>query len=201
MVAIGTWIWLASDLMFFAALFAAYFNLRSITNAAAAQAGTESMWQWGVAHFNMPFAVTNTLILILSSVTCQMGVWKAEKGIVGRTGGVFNMGQWGLREWYTLTFCMGAFFLGGQALEYSNLASEAFLPSTNAYTSAFFLATGIHGLHVLGGLVAFLLMLGRTYLARTFTHEQAVHAVVTSYYWHFVDIVWIILFSVIYIIR
>ena len=57
MVAVGTWIWLASDLMFFAALFAAYFNLRTITNAAAAQAGVESLWQWGSAHFNMPFAV------------------------------------------------------------------------------------------------------------------------------------------------
>ena len=54
---------------------------------------------------------------------------------------------------------------------------------------------------MLGGLVAFLLMLGRTYLARTFTHEQRVHAVVTSYYWHFVDAVWIILFLVIYYLR
>ena len=112
MVAIGTWIWLASDLMFFAALFAAYFNLRSLTNAAAAQAGTESLWQWGAAHFNMPFAVTNTLILILSSVTCQMGVWKAERGQVGRTGSLLQVGQWGLREWYILTFIMGAIFIG-----------------------------------------------------------------------------------------
>ncbi len=104
MVAVGTWIWLASDLMFFAALFAAYFNLRSITNAAAAEAGTQSLWEWGTAHFNMPFAVTNTLILILSSVTCQMGVWKAERGQVGRTGSLLQVGQWGLREWYILTF-------------------------------------------------------------------------------------------------
>ena len=55
--------------------------------------------------------------------------------------------------------------------------------------------------YAIGGLIAFLLMIGRTYLARTFTHEQRVHAIVTSYYWHFVDIVWIILFAVIYLIR
>ncbi len=210
MVAVGTMVWLASELMFFAALFAAYFSLRNVTSAMAAP-GEMTMWQWGAAHFDTPplflgaerpwFSVLNTLVLVLSSVTCQMGVWKAEKGRVGRTGSLLNVGQWGLREWYTLTFLMGAFFLGGQAYEYATLASEGFNPSTNAYASAFFIATGFHGLHVLGGLIAFLLMLGRTYLARTFTHEQAVHAVVTSYYWHFVDIVWIILFAVIYIIR
>ena len=69
------------------------------------------------------------------------------------------------------------------------------------YPSVFFLATGFHGLHVLGGLILFIFMLGRTYIARTFTHEQRVSAIVASYYWHFVDIVWIILFAVIYIIR
>ena len=64
----------------------------------------------------------------------------------------------------------------------------------------FFLATGFHGLHVTGGLIAFMILLGRTFLARTFTHEQAVSAVVVSYYWHFVDVVWIALFGVIYLL-
>jgi len=96
---------------------------------------------------------------------------------------------------------MGAIFIGGQAYEYANLLAEGFAPATNAYSSAFFLATGFHGLHVIGGLVAFLLMLGRTYLARRFTHEQAVHAMVTSYYWHFVDAIWVVLFFVLYILR
>lgn len=210
MVAVGTWIWLASDLMFFAALFAAYFNLRSITNAQAEAAGTESMWEWGAAHFmdstvfGVPFplfATVNTIILVLSSVTCQLGVHAAEHGQVARTGSLLQLGKWGLREWYTLTFIMGAIFIGGQATEYTKLVSEGFTLQTNAYSSAFFLATGFHGLHVTGGLIAFLLMLGRTYVARKFTHEQAVHAVVTSYYWHFVDVIWIILFSVIYFMR
>ena len=208
MVAVGTIVWLASELMFFAALFAAYFSLRNVTTAMV-EPGQETMWQWGSSHFmqtlfgiDLPwFSLINTTILVLSSVTCQIGVHRAEKGFVSRTGSIFNPASWGLREWYILTFVMGAIFLGGQAYEYATLVSEGFTPQLNAYTSAFFLATGFHGLHVLGGLILFIFMLGRTYLARTFTHEQQVSAIVASYYWHFVDVVWIILFFVIYIIR
>jgi cytochrome c oxidase subunit 3 len=167
------------------------------------------MWEWGSNHLlndwfgvSFPwFATINTTILLLSSVTCQLGVHAAEKGQVSRTGSLLRVGGWGLREWYTLTFLMGAVFIGGQAYEYANLAAEGFVPSVNGYTSAFFLATGFHGLHVIGGLVAFLLMLGRTYLSRRFTHEQAVHAIVTSYYWHFVDAIWVVLFGVLYLLR
>ena len=65
----------------------------------------------------------------------------------------------------------------------------------------FYLTTGFHGLHVTGGLFAFLLVLGRTYLAKRFTHDQATSAIVVSYYWHFVDVVWIGLFFVIYIMK
>ena len=208
-LSVGVIVWLASELMFFAALFAAYFSLREITNAAAAAAGSTPMGEWGAAHLDNDwfgvtfpwFATINTTILILSSVTCQLGVHAAEKGQVGRTGSLLKVGGWGLREWYTLTFIMGAIFIGGQAYEYANLIGEGFLLSTNAYTSVFFLATGFHGLHVIGGLVAFLLMLGRTYMSRRFTHEQAVHAIVTSYYWHFVDAIWVVLFGVLYLLR
>ena len=207
-LSVGVIIWLASELMFFAALFAAYFSLREITTAAAAP-GETTMWAWGASHLDNDwfgitfpwFATINTTILILSSVTCQLGVHAAEKGQVSRTGSLVNVGGWGLREWYTLTFIMGSVFIGGQAYEYANLVAEGFVMSTNAYTSAFFLATGFHGLHVIGGLVAFLLMLGRTYVSRRFTHEQAVHAIVTSYYWHFVDAIWVVLFGVLYLLR
>ena len=201
MVAVGTIVWLASELMFFAALFAAYFTIRNVTNAQAAAAGTESLWQTSTEMLNIPFAVVNTTVLVASSFTCQMGVFAAERGQVKRTGSLAAITNWGLREWYILTFLMGAFFIGGQVFEYAALFSEGATISTNVYWSAFFLATGFHGLHVTGGLVAFVLLLGRTYLARTFTHEQAVSAVVVSYYWHFVDVVWIALFGVIYLLR
>jgi cytochrome c oxidase subunit 3 len=150
---------------------------------------------------NIPFAIANTAVLVSSSFTCQMGVFAAERGQVGRTGSVLNFSRWGLREWYYLTFGLGAFFIAGQTFEYATLIHEGLSISANAYGSVFFLATGFHGLHVTGGLIAFLFVLGRTFLARTFTHEQAVTAVVVSYYWHFVDIVWIALFGVIYLLR
>ena len=201
MVAVGVIVWLASELMFFAALFAAYFTIRNVTNAQAITTGTESLWQTQSSMINIPFAVANTAVLVASSFTCQMGVFAAERGQVKRTGGLLNLRAWGLREWYVLTFIMGAFFIGGQVYEYAELFHEGATLSTNVYWSAFFLATGFHGLHVTGGLVAFVILLGRTFLARTFTHEQAVHAVVVSYYWHFVDVVWIALFGVIYLLR
>ena len=199
MVSVGTIVWLSSELMFFAALFAAYFMIREVTNGAAPE-GEMSMFAASATHLNKPFAAINTAILVLSSFACQLGVMKAEHGQVKRSSSLFNVAKWGMREWYILTFLMGTVFIAGQVWEYATLIHEGFLISTNVYWSAFFLATGFHGLHVFGGLVAFLFVLGRTYLARTFTHEQAVSAMVISYYWHFVDVIWIILFSVIYLL-
>jgi len=201
MVSVGTIVWLASELMFFAALFAAYFTIRNVTNAQAAGGNFESLWVQRTELLNIPFAIANTAVLVASSFTCQMGVFAAERGQVSRTGGLLALGKWGLREWYCLTFVMGAFFIGGQTYEYAALISEGLTLSSDAYGSVFYLATGFHGLHVTGGLIAFVLLLGRTYLARTFTHEQAVSAVVVSYYWHFVDVVWIALFGVIYLLK
>lgn len=192
MVSVGTIVWLASELMFFASLFAAYFTLRSVI---------PSLWVQETEKLNVPFASLNTTVLVLSSVTCQLGVFAAERGQVGRSGGVLDFRKWGLREWFVLTYVMGSFFIGGQVLEYSELIRENVTIPSSAYGSIFYLTTGFHGIHVTGGLIAFLFVLGRTYMARTFTHEQAVTAIVVSYYWHFVDVVWIGLFATIYLLQ
>lgn len=192
MVAVGTIIWLSSELMFFAALFASYFTIRSVS---------PELWEINTEALNVPFASANTTILVLSSLTCQLGVFAAERGQVGRSGGRFDFRKWGLREWFILTYLMGAVFIGGQALEYAELIHEGITIPDSAYGTMFYLTTGFHGIHVAGGLIAFLLVLGRTYLARKFTHEQAVSAIVVSYYWHFVDVVWIGLFATIYLIK
>jgi cytochrome c oxidase subunit III len=138
---------------------------------------------------------------VLSSLTCQLGVFAAERGQVGRTGSLLKVSGWGLREWFVLTYVMGAIFIGGQAFEYTELVHEGLTLSSSGYGSGFYLTTGFHGLHVTGGLIAFLFVLGRTFMARKFTHEQAVTAIVVSYYWHFVDIVWIALFATIYLLQ
>ncbi len=192
MVSVGTIIWLSSELMFFAALFAAYFTIRSVSPV---------LWAENTQHLNVVFAACNTTILVLSSLTCQLGEFAAERGQVGRNGSVFQIKGWGLREWFVLTYVMGAVFIAGQATEYAALVQEGITISSSAYGSMFYLTTGFHGLHVTGGLVAFIFVLGRTFVARRFTHEQAVSAIVVSYYWHFVDVVWIGLFATIYLIQ
>jgi cytochrome c oxidase subunit 3 len=95
---------------------------------------------------------------------------------------------------------MGAIFVAGQAYEYYHLVHEGTTLSSSAYGSVFYITTGFHGLHVIGGLVAFVFLLIRTRLSK-FTPAQATAAIVVSYYWHFVDIVWIALFATIYFIR
>jgi cytochrome c oxidase subunit 3 len=183
LVSVGTIIWLSSELMFFAALFAMYFTVRSVTKGAQGA--------WPGADLNKPFASINTTVLVLSSVTCQMGVFAAERGDVR-----------GLRIWYVISFLMGAFFVGGQLYEYTDLIVKQHVTlSSSGYGSVFYLTTGFHGLHVTGGLIAFLFILGRTYAAKRFTYEQQVSAIVVSYYWHFVDVVWIGLFMTIYVIH
>lgn len=191
-VAVGTIVWLGSEVMFFAGLFAIYFTLRSTS---------PDLWAAETQHLNVPYALTNTIILVLSSVTCQFGVFAAERIQPRRAGGLLQFWRWGMVEWFTLTYLMGAVFVSGQVLEYATLVSEGVSLSSNAYGSAFYLTTGFHALHVTGGLIAFLLVIGRAFAVKIFGHKEATSAIVVSYYWHFVDVVWIGLFAVIYIIR
>ncbi|WP_203820844.1 aa3-type cytochrome oxidase subunit III [Paractinoplanes ferrugineus] len=177
MVSVGTIVWLSSELMFFAALFAMYFSIR---------AADYDMWREHTPELKLPYATTFTVILVLSSVTCQLGVFAAEKGDVHA-----------LRRWFTITFVMGLIFVLGQANEYRNLVHEGIKLNADGYGSMFYLTTGFHGLHVTGGLIAFIIYMIRTTMGR-FTPAQATSAIVVSYYWHFVDIVWIALFAMIY---
>jgi cytochrome c oxidase subunit 3 len=180
MVSVGTIVWLSSELMFFAALFAMYFSIR---------AAAPELWEEHTQILNIPYATTFTVILVLSSVTCQLGVFAAEKGDV-----------FALRRWFTITFVMGLIFVLGQANEYRHLVHDGITISSDGYGSMFYLTTGFHGLHVTGGLVAFIIYMIRTTMGR-FTPAQATAAIVVSYYWHFVDVVWVGLFATIYLIR
>jgi len=192
-VAVGTIVWLSSELMFFAALFAMYFTIRAVQGP--------NIWGESTTLLSVPFAAVNTTILVLSSVTCQFGVFAAERFQNHRTGSLLQLNKWGMREWFALTFLMGSIFIAGQVYEYAVLVSEGLTLSSNAYGSVFYVTTGFHGLHVAGGLIAFLIVLIRVAKARRFTHQQATTAIVVSYYWHFVDVVWIALFSAIYLVK
>ncbi len=182
MVSVGTIVWLSSELMFFAALFAMYFTIRSVQGA--------EVWAEATEVLNVPYALFFTVILVASSVTCQLGVFAAERGDV-----------YGLRRWFVITLVMGLAFVLGQLNEYRELVNHEGLTIASApYGSVFYLTTGFHGLHVVGGLLAFVIVLMRSTVGR-FSPEKATSAIVVSYYWHFVDVVWIGLFAAIYIIQ
>jgi cytochrome c oxidase subunit 3 len=181
MVSVGVIVWLASELMFFAGLFGIYFTVR---------AQTEGEWPPAPTELDIVYAAIFTTILVASSFTCQFGVFAAERGDV-----------FGLRRWYLLSFLLGLVFVLGQANEYYTLVTHHDTTlASSPYGTVFYLTTGFHGLHVIGGLIAFLLLIGKTKISK-FTPAQATSAIVVSYYWHFVDVVWIGLFATIYIIR
>jgi cytochrome c oxidase subunit 3 len=189
-VAVGTIVWLGSEVMFFAGLFAIYFTLRSTS---------PELWQMETEKHNFTFALVNTLILVSSSITCQFGVFAAERLQSRSTG--WRPSQWGMVEWFFLTYALGAIFVSGQVFEYATLVTEGVTLASNAYGSAFYLTTGFHGIHVTAGLIAFLLVIGRGFAVKNFGHKEATSAIVVSYYWHFVDVVWIGLFLVIYVLK
>lgn len=189
-VAVGTIVWLGSEVMFFAGLFAIYFTLRSTS---------PELWAAETSILNVPYATVNTVILVASSFTCQAGVFAAER-LQSRATGMSPM-KWGMVEWFFLTYALGAVFVTGQVFEYATLVSEGVSLSSNAYGSAFYLTTGFHALHVTGGLIAFLLVIGRAFAVKNFGHKEATSAIVVSYYWHFVDVVWVALFVVIYFLK
>jgi cytochrome c oxidase subunit 3 len=185
MVSVGTIVWLSSELMFFAGLFAMFFTVK---------AQHDGPWPPILAstgepiHLDVPYALTITIVLVASSFTCQWGVFKAEQGDV-----------FGLRLWYSITFAMGLFFVLGAANEYRMLVGEGITIPAGAFPTVFYLLTGFHALHVSGGLIAFIFLIVRTKLSK-FTPAQATSAIVVSYYWHFVDVVWIGVFAVVYIL-
>jgi cytochrome c oxidase subunit III len=176
MLSVGMVLFLASELMFFSALFAMYFTLR---------AGATPWPPAGIELEVLP-PVLFTSLLVLSSATMQMAVRRIRAGRLD-----------GLRRWTWLTILLAVAFLGGQLRDWLTADFEI---STNAYGSAFFTMTGFHGLHVIGGILLMLVVLGRAgagaYSAREHTGVEVV-----SYYWHFVDVVWIAMFSTIFLLQ
>jgi cytochrome c oxidase subunit 3 len=175
-VGVGTVIWLASELMFFAGLFAAYFTLRSENDP------------WPPEGIELEFLrpAIFTLVLVISSFTMHGAVVAARRH--DRPAAL---------RWLALTGLLGAIFLLNQGLEYAALE---FRISTNAYGSVFFLMTGFHGLHVLGGLAFMVAVAGIIGGARSRAPAENV-VDMCSYYWHFVDVVWVVMFTTIFIIR
>ena len=176
MLSIGIMIWLGSELMFFSGLFAALFTIRAHL-AVWPPAGTElDTLQAGIF----------TIILVASSGTMWRAVWLEEHGERRKA-----------RHWIYITIVMGSMFVGNQVYEWVNLATRWY---TNSYGSVFFITTGLHGLHVFIGLLAMALLLGRMRGKGGDPGELAAVQGV-SYYWHFVDVVWVGLYACLFLLK
>lgn len=182
MVSVGTIVFLAQELMFFAGLFAMYFTSR----ANGMETGD---WANQTAHLNVVFGLIITIVLVTSSVTSQMGVFAAEKGDV-----------FGLRKWFTVTILLGVVFLGLVAFEWTEMVLHGVTPQSSVYGSVFYIITGFHMAHVTAGIIAFIVVMLRVAKSK-FTPAQATAAMVTSYYWHFVDVIWIGVFVTLYLVQ
>ena len=177
---LGMVLFIASEVMFFGGLFGAYFTIRS----AAPRWPPE-----GTPHLTTWYAAVLTAILVSSSVTMQFGVWAIRKNDSRR-----------LMLWLAVSLLLGLCFLAGQANEYRMLIEEGMTLSSGVFGSTFFTLTGFHGAHVAGGACFILIVLLRARSGQfTARHHDTVE--MASYYWHFVDVVWLGLFSTIYLLR
>jgi len=178
-VVLGMLLFITSEVMFFAGLFAAYFNTRA------------SNHPWPpdeFAHILNPFSIilVATIILISSSFTCQLAVWAIRRS--DRTGFLRNI---------AITFVLGVVFLLLQAYDYSLLFEEGMTLGSGPFGTTYFTLTGFHGAHVFGGVIMLGVVLYRGMSGQfSSRHHDAVEA--ASLYWHFVDVVWILLFSILY---
>ncbi len=176
LVRIGMVVWLASELMFFSGLFAAYYFLR----------GADSEWPPEGVELGTARAGVFTALLVASSATVHLAGHRAEAG-----------DERGTRRWTLVTIVLGAAFLVNQGLEYAALE---FTATDHAYGSLFYLMTGFHGAHVLGGLF----LLGALLVVATGRTSKAPLADTMSvaiFYWHFVDVVWVAMFATLYLVR
>ena len=174
---LGMWLFIVNEIMFFAAfiaLFVAYKN-------------TPAMAEFR-QHINILLGLTGTSVLLFSSLMVVLGIAAIQRG-----------SKVGLMVFLVLTVLLGIVFLSIQATEFSTLSSEGYTLSTSSATSAFYTMTSFHGLHVLIGVIW---ALGVMFVAWRgwFSRERYGGVEIFGLYWHFVDIVWIILFMLIYLI-
>ena len=176
---VGMWVFLASEVMFFAGLIGTYIILRF---------GASDTWPMPGEVLNVPVTATNTFILICSSVTMVMAYAAIERG-----------DQKKLRMWLLATAILGATFVGVQAYEYSELIHHGFKASSGLYGATFYTMTGFHGFHVTIGVICLLWVSVKAFRGG-YTQQDHEGVEVIGLYWHFVDLVWIILFTIVYLI-
>ena len=173
------WAFLASELMFFGALISTFLLYRGRTNG-----GPD-------AHelFDVPFTSVSSFVLLMSSLTMVLAHNAWEKGDERQ-----------LRLWLVSTASLGLVFLGGQFFEFTSFVDEGLKLNTSPFASSFYMLTGFHGAHVAVGV---LMLSTMVILSRRvgLSHKRGMNVELVALYWHFVDIVWIVIFTVVYLLQ
>lgn len=174
---LGFWIYLMTDCILFGCLFATYAVLHNNTFGGPA----------GRDLFDMPFVLSETLLLLTSSFTCGLAVVASRRALKTQ-----------VLAWITITFLLGAAFLTLELNEFINLAAEDHSWQASAFLSSFFTLVGTHGAHISVGLL-WALVLGWQFIKQGFTAGTTRRLVLFSLFWHFLDVIWIFIFTIVYL--
>jgi cytochrome c oxidase subunit 3/cytochrome o ubiquinol oxidase subunit 3 len=178
---LAIWLFLSSEALFFGAFISTYFLYR----------GRDAQFLKGPTPqemFNIPFTSVTSFILLMSSLTMVLALAAIQRGDQRR-----------LRIWLLATALFGATFVGGQVYEFTEFYRQGLHLSTNMFGTTFFVLTGLHGAHVTVGIIWLLLVWSRSMQGRL-PSEKSEAVEIAGLYWHFVDIVWIFIFTAIYLI-
>jgi heme/copper-type cytochrome/quinol oxidase subunit 3 len=175
---LAMWLFLSSDCLFFGAFIATYLLYRDRSTTGPTPQDV----------FNIPFTSVTSFILLMSSLTMVLALAAVQRGDYRR-----------FRIWIMATALFGATFIGGQIFEFTEFTREGLNVTTNVFGSSFFILTGIHGTHVLVGIVWLMSLWGLSMQSRL-SQGDSERVEIAGLYWHFVDVVWIVIFTVIYLL-
>ncbi len=173
------WLFLGSECLFFGSLIAAYLLYRDKSMTGP----------YPEDLFDIPFTSVSSFVLLMSSVSMVLALAAVQRG-----------DQWGLKVWLATTALLGVLFLSGQAFEFTEFNREGLSLSTNMFGTTFFVLTGFHGAHVSVGVLILLSLLAMA-LRGKLTQAKSLNVELAGLYWHFVDIVWIGIFTLVYLIQ
>lgn len=175
---LAMWLFLASDVLLFGALITTYVVYR----------GRSVVGPYPSEVFDIPFTSVSSFVLLASSLTMVLALAAIQRGDLGR-----------MRLWLLATALLGTSFVGGQVYEFTAFYREGLSLTTNLFGSTFYVLTGFHGAHVTIGILMLLTLFSLSFLGRL-TQRDAMTVELVGLYWHFVDIVWIVIFTVVYLI-
>ncbi len=176
---LAMWAFLGSECLFFGSFISTYLLYRSRTNGGPAPAEI----------YDIPFTSVSSFVLLMSSLTMVLALAAIQRG-----------DHRGMRAWLLATAFLGMTFIGGQIYEFTTFYKEGLTLTTSPFASSFFVLTGFHGAHVTVGILMLLALVGMSMAGRLNTAADSSKVELIGLYWHFVDIVWIVIFTIVYLV-